>query len=186
MNLKIRICLVNTNVPLLPHNSTSVSDLLKLNGGRPPTAAPPTPLLVPSWGIWGKTCRVQGWESVCLSVSGAWIMYEWELWLMWQYRVSSQLFEGLCPCPNPNTPCCWLQRVWSGLVHMQTQTRTQTQTYVHIQSLHASTHWWKNTSARSFHICASRGRVWPSCAQTGTHRALCAGLPLHTCVCSSN
>ena len=54
------------------------------------------------------------------------------------YWVSSQSVEGLCVrAQNPITQHCWLQRVWSGLTHTQTQTLSFTHTYSDAQLTHS-------------------------------------------------
>lgn len=72
------------------------------------------------------------------------------------YTVSSQPTEGpRVRCQTPKTLRSWLQRVWSGLDHIQTQTLSLSNTHTH-------------THANLLLECVFQ------CSQTGTHRVLCA------------
>lgn len=61
-------------------------------------------------------------------VSGLWIMYKWQIWLMWGIRFPASQRRGCESVPKPNALCSWLQKVWSGLTHIQTQTHSLSQT----------------------------------------------------------
>lgn len=144
-----------------------------------------------SWRYKGQKLQSPGMKSVFLSVSGIWIMYEWQVWLMWWYRVSSQPFQGLCVRFQTPTHCaadfkgCGLDSYANKLSLSYTHTNLLSYSVTPLFNTHRFTHS-KCTDEKkthlhtvSTHTYIRRERERESldflCSQTGTHRVLCAG-----------